>query len=65
MSYDAYDINIRHVPIWSILVSKEASGPQQSHWLIRFLQINCFENPLYFLLKYIALEAALPITSQM
>ena len=36
MSYDAYDIKIWLNSIWSILVSKEVSGPQQSHPLIQF-----------------------------
>ena len=42
-SNDAYDINIWHWPISPILVSKEASGPQQSHLLIRFWLKNCFK----------------------
>ena len=38
----AYDIKIWQWPIWLIWVSKEASGPQQSHLCIQFLQKNCF-----------------------
>ena len=40
MSYDAYDIEIWHKSIWSILVSKRLSGPQQSLLFIRFWQTN-------------------------
>ena len=36
MTNDVYDVEIRHKSIWSILVSKEASGQQQSHPLIPF-----------------------------
>ena len=36
MTNDAYDIEIWHKSIWSILVSKRPSGPQQSHAFIRF-----------------------------
>ena len=43
MSYDAYDIKIWHQSIWSILVSKRPSGPQQSHPLIRFWLTNCLK----------------------
>ena len=43
MSYDAYDIEMWHLSIWLILVSKEASEPQHSHPLIRFEQKNCFK----------------------
>ena len=42
-SNDAYDINIWLWSIWPILVSKEASGPQQSHLWIRFWLKNCFK----------------------
>ena len=41
MSNDAYDIKIWCFSIWPILVSKEASGPQQSHLVIRFWLKNC------------------------
>ena len=43
MSNDAYDIKIWHKSIWPILVSKEASGSQQFHTLIRFWLENCFK----------------------
>jgi hypothetical protein len=43
MTYDAYDIEIWHKSIGSILVSKRPSGPQQSHLFIRFCIKNCFE----------------------
>ena len=43
MSYDAYDIEIWHKSILTILVSKEASGPQQSHLCIRFWLNNYFK----------------------
>ena len=43
MTNDAYDIEIWRKSIWSILVSKEASGPEQSHPLIRFWLNNCFK----------------------
>ena len=39
----AYDINIWNPSIWLILVSKEASGPQQSHLWIRFGLKTSFE----------------------
>jgi hypothetical protein len=42
-SNDAYNIKIGHRSIWPILVSKEASGPQQSHLCIRFWLNNCFK----------------------
>ena len=58
-SNDAYDINIWHRPIWPILVSKEASGSQQSHPLIRFgpnksFKIKKFTNVfgIFFLYKF-------------
>ena len=41
MTNDAYDIEIWHKSIWSILVSKRPSGPQQSHPFIRFCLKNC------------------------
>ena len=49
MTYDAYDIWIWRVSIWSILVSKRPSEPQQSHPLIRFqwknvLKLNKMKN---------------------
>jgi hypothetical protein len=45
MKNDAYDIEIWHKAIWSILVSKQPAGPQQLHlfsqfWLINSLQIK-------------------------
>jgi hypothetical protein len=40
MSYDAYDIDISYKSIWLILVSKQPSGPQQSHLCIQFWQTN-------------------------
>jgi hypothetical protein len=43
MTYDAYDIEISHESIWSILVSKRPSGPQQSQIFIRFCITNCFK----------------------
>ena len=39
----AYDINIWRQSIWPILVSKEASGPQESHLWVRFWIKNCFK----------------------
>ena len=42
-AYDAYDIKIWHKSIWPILVSKEASGPQQLQQLVILLLINCFK----------------------
>ena len=36
MSYDAYDIEIWHMSIWLILVSKRPSGPQQTQKFIQF-----------------------------
>ena len=43
MTNDAYDIEIWHKSIWSILVSKRLSGPQQSHPSIRFCLKNCLK----------------------
>ena len=43
MSYDAYDIKIWHKSIWSILVSKRPSGPQQPHPFIRFWLKICLK----------------------
>ena len=43
MTNDAYDIEIWHESIWSTLVSKRPSGPQQSHMFIRFWQTNCLK----------------------
>ena len=43
MSNDAYDINIWHQSMLPILVSKEASGPQQSHLWVRFWLNNSFK----------------------
>ena len=44
MSNDAYDMEIRHKPILPILVSKEASGPNHLHVLIRFGLTNEFKK---------------------
>ena len=50
-------MTLKYDVIWSILVSKEVSGPQQSHllnqlWLDKCFEIKMsfinFENPLYF-----------------
>ena len=43
MTNDAYDIEIWHQSMWSILVSKRPSGPQQSHPLIHFWLTNCLK----------------------
>jgi hypothetical protein len=43
MSNDAYDINIWHMSILTILVSNEASGPQQLHMWIQFWLQNCLK----------------------
>ena len=42
MTYDAYDIEIWHISILSILVSKRPSRPQQSSPFIRFWLKHCF-----------------------
>jgi hypothetical protein len=49
MSYDAYDIEIWHESIWSILVSKRPSGQQQSQpftwfWLNKCSKIKCWKT---------------------
>ena len=44
MTNDAYDSEIWHKSIWSILVSKEAARPQHSHQLIPFWLKNYFEK---------------------
>ena len=49
MSYDAYDIDIWHISIWPILVSKRPSGPQHSHpmigfWLKYFFDMRKMKN---------------------
>jgi hypothetical protein len=44
MTNDAYDIEIWRKSIWSILVSKEASGPQQLHPVIWFWLNNWFKR---------------------
>ena len=51
MTNDAYDIEIWRKSIWSILVSKRPSGPQQSHlfirfWLNKMLSIKNLKNQL-------------------
>ena len=43
MPNDAYDIEIWHKSIWSILVSKRPSGPQQSHPFFRYWLNNFFK----------------------
>ena len=43
MTNDAYDIEIWHKSIWSILVSKRLSGPQHLHLLFRFWIKNCLK----------------------
>ena len=43
MTNVAYDIEIWHWAIWSILVSKRPSGPQQLHLFIRFWLINSLQ----------------------
>ena len=57
MSYDAYDIQIWRKSIWSILVSKRPSGPQQLHpsiqfWLNNCLKIKIFKNTSKFVSLY-------------
>jgi hypothetical protein len=44
MTKDAYDIEIWHKAIWSILVSKWPSGPQQLHLFSRFWLVNCLKT---------------------
>jgi hypothetical protein len=62
MTNDAYGIELWQNLIWSILVSKRSSGPQQSHTIIKFGLQLClkikkskkkftfinFSKPLYF-----------------
>jgi hypothetical protein len=57
---DAYDIEIRRKSIWSILVSKQPSGPLHSHLLIRLYSVSLpciiIIYNLIFLLFHLFLE---------
>ena len=59
VTYDAYDIKIWHQPFWPIWVSKEPSGPQQSHFWVGFCLKKYFniqkwkiESGNFFLYKF-------------